>query len=204
PPGSRPGRPPRASIVLRGSGPSACADQSHLHRRTTCRRASHPELAASPREAEGSAAELDRAQGWAAAAASTPQASTRRRGRVRRFRALDAQATLRPQMLPETRYVRLGDERIAYQTIGEGPLDLVLTWGSFSNVDIEWEDPVSAGFYRRLASFARLIRFDRRGTASSDRLSPEELPPWESYVQAMTAGLHAVGSPDPPAMGVFD
>ena len=78
-------------------------------------------------------------------------------------------------MQPETTYARLGDDRIAYQVLGEGP-DLVLTLGAFGHVDLQWEDPATALFLRTLASFSRLILFDRRGTGASDPL-PEALPP---------------------------
>ena len=56
-------------------------------------------------------------------------------------------------MQPETKYARLGRDRIAYQVLGEGPPDLVLTSGSFGHVDMAWEDPGIALFFRTLASF---------------------------------------------------
>jgi len=77
---------------------------------------------------------------------------------------------------PETRYARVGPDRLAYQVLGQGPPDLVLTMGAFSHVDIVWEDPQTALFLRRLASFCRLLRFDRRGTGASDPLPPDPLP----------------------------
>src|SRR5262247_3489428 len=97
-------------------------------------------------------------------------------------------------MQPETRYARLGSERIAYQVLGEGPRDLVLTTGSFSNGDVEWEDATLARLLMRLASFARVIRFDRRGTGASDPVAIQALPPWESYVEELVAVMDAVGS----------
>jgi class 3 adenylate cyclase len=105
---------------------------------------------------------------------------------------------------PETGYAALGNERIAYQVVGDGPIDLVLSWGSFSNADVDWDEPGAARFYRTLASFCRLIRYDRRGTAGSDRLSLEDLPPWESYVEELVAVMDAVGSEQAAVMGVFD
>ena len=63
-------------------------------------------------------------------------------------------------MQPETRYARLGGDRIAYQVLGEGPPDLIMTTGNYSHVDMVWEDPGIALFLRTLASFARLIVFD--------------------------------------------
>jgi class 3 adenylate cyclase len=69
---------------------------------------------------------------------------------------------------PETRYAAIGADRIAYQVLGDGPRDLVYTWGLWSPLDAPWEEPASARFLRRLASFTRLIRFDRRGSGMSD------------------------------------
>ncbi|HYT30411.1 MAG TPA: hypothetical protein VEN82_06505, partial [Actinomycetota bacterium] len=90
-------------------------------------------------------------------------------------------------MQRETHYARLGNERIAYQTLGHGPPDLLLATGSFSNPDIEWEDPTFARLSMRLASFCRLIKFDRRGTGMSDPVPLQALPPWESYVEEAVA-----------------
>jgi class 3 adenylate cyclase len=96
-------------------------------------------------------------------------------------------------MQPETTYTRLGGDRIAYQVIGHGPPDLVLAM-SFSHVDMVWDDPAIALFLRRLASFSRLICFDRRGTGASDPLPSDTLPPWEVYAEELAAVLDAVGS----------
>jgi class 3 adenylate cyclase len=95
---------------------------------------------------------------------------------------------------PETRYVWLGQDRIAYQVLGQGPPDLVVTPGSFTHVDTMWEDPAAALMLRRLASFARLIRFDRVGTGASDPAPLDHLPPWESYAEELAAVLDEVGS----------
>jgi class 3 adenylate cyclase len=95
---------------------------------------------------------------------------------------------------PETRYARVGPDRLAYQVLGQGPPDLVLGMGAFSHVDIVWEDPQTALFLRRLASFCRLLRFDRRGTGASDPLPPDPLPPWEAYAEELVAVMDAVGS----------
>ena len=72
---------------------------------------------------------------------------------------------------PETRYARSGDVSIAYQVVGDGPFDLVYVPGAVSNVELIWEDPARAAFFGRLASFSRLILFDKRGTGLSDRVS---------------------------------
>jgi class 3 adenylate cyclase len=66
--------------------------------------------------------------------------------------------------------------------------------GAFSHVDIVWDDPQIALFLRQLASFCRLIRFDRRGTGASDPLPPDPLPPWEAYTQELLAVMDAAGS----------
>jgi class 3 adenylate cyclase len=94
---------------------------------------------------------------------------------------------------PETRYARLQGDRIAYQVLGEGPPDLVVAPGSFGHLDIAWEDPAISLFFRTLASFCRLIIFDRRGTGVSDPLPPGPLPSWEAYAQELAAVLDEAG-----------
>jgi class 3 adenylate cyclase len=95
---------------------------------------------------------------------------------------------------PETKYAQLGRDRIAYQVVGQGPPDLVMTTASFGDIDVAWEDPGLALFYRTLASFSRLILLNRRGTGASDPLPPDPLPPWESYAQELALILDEVGS----------
>ena len=107
-------------------------------------------------------------------------------------------------MQPETRYARLGEDGIAYQVVGEGPPDLVMTTGNYSHVDMVWEDPGIALFLRMLASFSRLIVFDRRGTGASDPLPPGALPPWEAYAQDLTAVLDEVGSDQAALLAQLD
>ena len=70
---------------------------------------------------------------------------------------------------PETRYAKSGDVHIAYQVVGEGPLDLIFVPGFVSNVEMAWEEPARAHSSSRLAAFSRLILFDKRGTGLSDR-----------------------------------
>jgi class 3 adenylate cyclase len=94
----------------------------------------------------------------------------------------------------ETKYAWLGRDRIAYQVLGQGPPDLVLTFGSFGHIDVAWEDPGIALFLRTLASFSRLILFDRRGTGASDPVLLDALPPWEMYAEELDAVLDEVGS----------
>ena len=73
-------------------------------------------------------------------------------------------------MVPETHYTQSDGLSIAYQVIGDGTVDIVLVPGWLSNVEVFWEEPIVARFLRDLASFARLILFDKRGTGLSDRL----------------------------------
>jgi class 3 adenylate cyclase len=91
-----------------------------------------------------------------------------------------------------TRYAKSGDVNIAYQVVGEGPLDLVLVPGFVSHLENDWEEPRSARFLERLASFCRLIRLDKRGTGLSDR--PGGLPDLETRMGDVTAVMDAVNS----------
>jgi hypothetical protein len=68
-------------------------------------------------------------------------------------------------MTPRTRYARSSDVHIAYQVIGEGPIDLVSVAGWISNIEAMWDEPSLARFIERLGSFSRLIAFDKRGTS---------------------------------------
>jgi len=77
---------------------------------------------------------------------------------------------------PATAYARSGDVNIAYQTIGDEPPDLVLVPGFVSHVEAAWEWPYLARFLRRLASFSRLIVFDKRGTGLSDPMKRSPTP----------------------------
>ncbi len=103
-----------------------------------------------------------------------------------------------------TGYARLGSDRIAYEVVGSGATDLVLTAGSFGAFDTDWEDPASELFLRRLASFVRLIRFDRRGSGGSDRIPLDALPPWESFVQELECVMDEVGSEHAAIMASYD
>jgi pimeloyl-ACP methyl ester carboxylesterase len=105
---------------------------------------------------------------------------------------------------PETKFARLGGDRIAYQVLGQGPPDLVLARRSYGHIDVAWEDPGITLFLRTLASFCRLILFDRRGTGPSDPLPPGPLPPWESYAEELTAVLDEVGCERAAIMAELD
>ena len=97
-------------------------------------------------------------------------------------------------MPPETRYARNGDVSIAYQVVGEGPLDLVLVHGWVQSFDPGWEIEAIKRFYRRLSSFSRLILFDKRGTGLSDRVPVDDLPTLETRMDDVRAVMDAVGS----------
>jgi pimeloyl-ACP methyl ester carboxylesterase/class 3 adenylate cyclase len=100
---------------------------------------------------------------------------------------------------PETRYAKSGDVSIAYQVLGEGPFDLVFAPGFVSNVEFGWEEPTLERFYRRLASFCRLIIFDKRGTGVSDRISG--VPDLETRMDDVRAIMDAVGSERAAVLG---
>jgi class 3 adenylate cyclase len=96
--------------------------------------------------------------------------------------------------LPQTRYTSLGEADIAYQVLGEGPLDLVYANGLTEHIDMQWDHPLMAQFLERLASFSRLIMFDRRGAGASDPVPLDALPTWEEWTDDLRAVLDAVGS----------
>src|SRR5205823_6973109 len=93
---------------------------------------------------------------------------------------------------PETRYAKSGDVHIAYQIVGEGPIDLVFVPGFVSNVEFNWEQPGRAYFLTRLAGFSRLITFDKRGTGLSDR--HVGIAHLEERMDDVRAVMDAVGS----------
>jgi pimeloyl-ACP methyl ester carboxylesterase len=103
--------------------------------------------------------------------------------------------------VPETRFAKLGNDRIAYQVVGEGPPDLLWLTGLGEPIDARWEFPPCASFIRRLASFSRLIMLDRRGVGASDPASSEALPRWEGWADDAMAVLDAVGSERATIMG---
>ena len=107
-------------------------------------------------------------------------------------------------MAPETRYARAGDLSIAYQVVGEGPRDLVVVPGWISHLEYQWEEPTYARFLERLASFSRLILFDKRGSGLSDRVSANALPTLEERMDDVRAVMDAVGSEHASLLGVTD
>ena len=105
---------------------------------------------------------------------------------------------------PETRYVKSGDAHIAYQVVGDGPADLIVVRGYISHVEVAWESPALASFYRRLASFCRLILFDKRGTGLSDRVPEDRLPTLEQRMDDVRAVMEAVGSDRAALLGASE
>ena len=102
---------------------------------------------------------------------------------------------------PEIRYARSGDVHIAYTVIGDGPLDLVLVEGYFTHLGIIWEQPAYRCWVHRLASFARVIRFDKRGMGLSDRVQIGTL---EQRMDDLRAVLDAVGSEQTALVGTSE
>ncbi len=107
-------------------------------------------------------------------------------------------------MEPETKYARSGSVNIAYQVVGNGPLDLVFVMGWVSHLEYFWEEPSFARFLNRLASFSRLILFDKRGTGLSDRVPETELPTLEQRMDDVRAVMDAVGSQRAALLGVSE
>lgn len=105
---------------------------------------------------------------------------------------------------PVTKYARSGDINIAYQVVGSGALDLVFVMGWVSHLDYFWEEPSFARFLNRLASFSRLILFDKRGTGLSDRVPVSDLPTLEQRMDDVRAVMDAVGSERAALLGVSE
>jgi class 3 adenylate cyclase/alpha-beta hydrolase superfamily lysophospholipase len=95
-------------------------------------------------------------------------------------------------MAPETRYARSGELHIAYQVVGDGPIDLVYVPSWISQVEHYWEEPIVARYFSRLASFSRLIMFDRRGSGLSDPVASG--PTLEEQMDDVVAVMDAAGS----------
>ena len=85
-----------------------------------------------------------------------------------------------------------GTVNIAYQVVGEGARDLVVVPGRVSNIDLFWDEPHVARFFERLASFSRLILFDKRGTGLSDRVT--DMPNLETRMDDVRAVMDAASS----------
>jgi pimeloyl-ACP methyl ester carboxylesterase len=107
-------------------------------------------------------------------------------------------------MSPTTRYARSADVNIAYQVVGDGPLDLVLVPGWVSQVEAMWDEPTHEAFLRRLASFSRLILFDKRGTGLSDRVNVDRLPTLDDRMDDVRAVMDAAGSESAAVLGTSE
>src|SRR5262245_37311572 len=97
-------------------------------------------------------------------------------------------------MDPNVRYTKWGDVNIAYQVLGDGPFDLVMSPGWVTHLDLAWDVPPLARFLERLASFSRLILFDKRGTGLSDPVQPDRLPTLQDRMGDIEAVMDAAGS----------
>jgi len=105
---------------------------------------------------------------------------------------------------PEVRYVRNGGASLAYQVVGNGPIDLVEASGMFSHLEAKWEEPGLTRFIADLARFARVILFDRRGIGLSDRVTGDVAPTLDELVSDVAAVMDAVGSSKAVLLGVGD
>src|SRR3954471_18581107 len=103
---------------------------------------------------------------------------------------------------PPTRYARSGDASIAYQGVGEGPIDVVLVLGFATHLELQWGAPPLADFFERIASFARLIVFDKRGTGLSDPVA--EAPTLEQRIDDVRAVMDAAGSERAALFGISE
>ena len=105
-------------------------------------------------------------------------------------------------MAPETKFAQSGDVSIAYQVVGTGPFDLLIVPGFISHLEQAWEDPSYKRFLERLASFSRLIMFDKRGTGLSDRIT--EIPTLEQRMDDVRAVMDATGSERAALFGISE
>lgn len=97
-------------------------------------------------------------------------------------------------MIPETQYAKGNEGYVAYQVFGDGPLDVVFVSNWMTNLDVMWEEPSLARFLHRLASFSRLLCFDKRGTGVSDPVPTAAPPTLEQWMDDVRAVMDAVGS----------
>ena len=105
-------------------------------------------------------------------------------------------------MQPVTRYAKSGDVHIAYQVFGEGPVNLVLAPLFVSNIENYWDFPDLERWLLRLASFARVVMFDKRGTGMSDRVA--ELPGLDQRIDDLRAVMDAAGMEQAALLGISE
>ncbi len=107
-----------------------------------------------------------------------------------------------PPQTPPTLFTRVGDVALAYQVLGDGPIDVLFVPGFTGHLEVRWEDPVLAHLYQRLSRVCRLVLMDKRGTGMSDRLGG--YPPLSEHVDDVLAVMDAVGSRRFVIFGVLD
>jgi pimeloyl-ACP methyl ester carboxylesterase len=105
---------------------------------------------------------------------------------------------------PAVKYARSGSVNIAYQLVGSGPIDLVFVMGWVSHLEYFWREPTFAAFLTRLASMARLILFDKRGTGLSDPVPVSQLPTLEERLDDVRAVMDAAGSERAVLLGISE
>ena len=103
---------------------------------------------------------------------------------------------------PPTHYAKSGDPSIAYQVVGDGPIDVVLVLGFATHLELQWEGAPFARFCERLGNFSRLIIFDKRGTGLSDPVT--DVPTLETRIDDVRAVMDAVGSERAALLGVSE
>jgi len=106
--------------------------------------------------------------------------------------------------VPEVRYARNGEVSLAYQVVGEGPVDLVEAAGMFTHLEAKWEEPGLTRSVADLARFARVILFDRRGVGLSDGISGDRAPTLDDLIDDVVAVMEAAGSRNAVVLGVGD
>ena len=106
--------------------------------------------------------------------------------------------------VPRVSYAQSGSVNIAYQVVGSGPIDLVFVMGWVSHLEYFWNEPSFARFLGRLASMARLILFDKRGTGLSDPVPVAQLPTLEQRLDDVRAVMEAAGSERAALLGVSE
>jgi len=105
---------------------------------------------------------------------------------------------------PETKYTKVDDSWIAYQVVGDGPIDVCFVGGFTSNIETIWDWPSFARIFERIASWSRLILFDPRGSGVSDPLPYDREPTWENLTQDLRSVLDAAGSRRAAILGQVD
>src|ERR687898_3138420 len=103
---------------------------------------------------------------------------------------------------PPTQYAKSGDASIAYQVVGDGPIDVVLVLGFATHLELQWEAPPFARFFERTSSYSRLIIFDKRGTGLSDPVT--EVPTLEQRVDDVRAVMDAAESERAVSYGISE